>query len=250
MARRIRAREALRPLESGMSRNAIARSQGMSKHGVQAVSEAAEAAGTGRAEAEGMPDAEACAALFPEKVRDRDVCPNPDWERAHRELARVGVTLKRLHEECRDGRRSKGEPFMSYDRFRECYRGFTVRKQVVSRVGHRAGRILEVDWAGPTMSLVDPATGEVSKVFLLVARLPLGRLSHVEPTLDMRGDTWLRCHVHAFAHMGGSTPRMVPDDLRTGAGARPREGEVEPSEAYREMAAHYGSAVMPARVAC
>ena len=249
MARRIRAREALRLLGSGMSRNAIARSQGMSRHGVQAVPEAAEAAGTGRAEAEGMPDAGACAALFPEKVRDRDVCPDPDWGRVHRELARVGVTLKRLHEECRDGQRSKGEPFMSCDRFRERYRGFTVRRRVVSRVGHRAGGILEVDWAGPTMSLVDPATGEVSKAFPFVACLPLGRPSHVEPTLDMRGGAWLRCRVHAFAHTGGSTPRMAPDSLGAGAGARPREGEVEPSEACREMAAHYGSAAMPARVA-
>ena len=58
MARKIRAREVLRLLESGMSRNAIARSQGMSKHSVQAVSEAAEAAGIGWAEAEGMSDAE------------------------------------------------------------------------------------------------------------------------------------------------------------------------------------------------
>ena len=249
MARKIRAREVLRLLESGMSRNAIARSQGMSKHSVQAVSEAAEAAGIGWAEAEGMSDAEVYAALFPEKVRDRDVYPDPDWERVHRELARVGVTLKRLHEEYRDEQRSKGEPFMSYDRFCKRYREFTVRRQVVSRVGHRAGRILEVDWAGPTMSLVDPAAGEVSKVFPLVACLPLGRLSHVEPTLDMREDAWLRCHVRALAHMGGSTPRMVPDNLGTGAGAHPREGEVELNEAYREMAAHYGSAVMPARVA-
>ena len=164
MAREIKAREVLRLLESGMSRNAIARSQGMSKHGVQAVSEAAEAAGIGWAEAKGMSDAEACAALFPEKVRDRDVYPE------------VGVTLKRLHEEYRDEQRSKGEPFMSYDRFCKRYREFTVRKQVVSRVGHRAGRILEVDWAGPTMSLVGPAAGEVSKVFLFVACLPFSRL--------------------------------------------------------------------------
>ena len=209
MARKIRAREVLRLLESGMARNAIARSRGMSKHSVQAVSEAAEAAGIGWAVAEGMSDAEACAALFPEKVRDRDVYPDPDWERVHRELARVGVTLKRLHEEYRDEQRSKGEPFMSYDRFCKRYREFTVRKQVVSRVGHRAGRILEVDWAGPAMSLVDPATGEVSKVFLFVACLPFSRLSYVEPTLDMREDTWLRCHVHAFAYMGGSTPCIV-----------------------------------------
>ena len=119
----------------------------MSKHSVQAVSEAAEAAGIGWAEAQGMSDAEACAALFPEKVRDRDVCPDPDWERVYRELARVGVTLKRLHGECRDGQRSKGGPFMPCDRFCKRCRGFTVRKQVVGRVGHRAGGILEVDRA-------------------------------------------------------------------------------------------------------
>lgn len=58
MARKIRAREVLRLLESGMSRNATARSQGMSGHSVQAVSEAAEAAGIGWAGAEGMLDAE------------------------------------------------------------------------------------------------------------------------------------------------------------------------------------------------
>lgn len=249
MARKIRAREVLRLLESGMSRNAIARSQGMSKHSVQAVSEAAEAAGIGWAEAEGMSDAEVYAALFPEKVRDRDVYPDPDWERVHRELARVGVTLKRLHEEYRDEQRSKGEPFMSYDRFCKRYREFTVRRQVVSRVGHRAGRMLEVDWAGPTMALVDPATGEVSKVFLFVACLPFSRLSYVEPTLDMRQDTWLRCHVHAFAYIGGSTPRIVPVNLKAGVTRHPKEGEVELNGAYREMAAHYGSAVMPARVA-
>lgn len=231
MARKIRAREVLRLLGSGMSRNAIARSQGMSRHGAQAVSEAAEAAGIGWAEAEGMPDAEACAALFPEKVRDRDVCPDPDRERAHRELARVGVTLKRLREEYRDALPERGEPFMSYDRLRERCRGFAARRRVVSRVGHGAGRILEVDRAGPAMSLVDPATGEVSKAFLFVACLPLGRLSYVEPTLDMREDAWLRCHVHAFAHTGGSTPRMVPDNLRTGAGptrARARSSRAGP----------------------
>ena len=151
MARKIRAREVLRLLESGMSRNQIARTQAASKHSVQAVAEAAAAAGIGWAEAEGVSDAEVYSALFPEKVRDRDVYPDPDWERVHRELARVGVTLKRLHEEYRDGQRSKGDPFMSYDRFCKRYREFTVRRQVAGRVGHKAGRILEVDWAGPTV---------------------------------------------------------------------------------------------------
>ena len=227
----------------------IARTQPVSKTSVIDTFHAADERGVAWEDVEGMPDAEAYALLFPERAHEGPVYRDPDWDRVHRELARVGVTLKRLHEEYRDDARSKGEPFMSYDRFCKRYREFTVRKQVVSRVGHKAGRILEVDWAGPTMRLVDPATGEVSKVYLFVACLPFSRMSYVEPTLDMKQDTWLRCHVHAFAYLGGSTPCIVPDNLKAGVESHPREGEVVLNGAYREMAAHYGSAVMPARVA-
>ena len=249
MARRIPVREMLRLRASGLSATAIARAQPVSKTSVVDTFHAADEKGVAWEDVEGMSDAEAYALLFPGRAHDGPVYADPDWDRVHRELARVGVTLRRLHEEYRDGQRSKGGPFMSYDRFCRRCREFTVRRQVVSRVGHKAGRILEVDWAGPTMALVDPATGEVSKVSLFVACLPLGRLTYVEPTLDMRQDTWLRCHVRAFAYMGGSTPCIVPDNLKAGVTRRPREGEVELNEAYREMAAHYGSAVMPARIA-
>lgn len=248
MARKIRAREVLRLLEAGMSRNEIARTQRMSKHSVQAVAEASAESGIGWAEAEAMSDAEAYSALFPDKVRDKKVYADPDWEHVHRELAREGVTLKRLHAEYRDEASSRGEPSMSYDRFCKRYREFTVRRQVTSRVGHKAGRVMEVDWAGPTMAVVDPATGEVSKVYLFVACLPFSRMSYVEPTLDMKQGSWLRCHVHAFEFFGGSTPCIVPDNLKTGVRRHPREGEVELNESYRDMAAHYGAAVMPARV--
>ena len=248
MARRTKAREILRLLETGMPRSAIARALSVSKHSVQAVAEAADERGIGWAEAEAMGDAETYEALFPEKVRDRDVYADPDWERVHRELAREGVTLKRLHAEYRDSLLAKGEPAMSYDRFCKRYRGFTVRKQVVSRVGHKAGRVMEVDWAGPTMAVVDPATGEVSKAYLFVACLPFSRMSWVEPTLDMKQDTWLRCHVHAFGYFGGAAPCIVPDNAKVAVTSHPREGEVVVNDAYREMAAHYGAAVMPARV--
>ena len=249
MARRMPVRTILRLRASGLSATAIARTQSVSKTSAVDAFRAADEKGVAWEDVERMTDAEAYALLFPERVHDGPVYQDPDWEHVHRELARVGVTLKRLHAEYRDEARAKGEPFMSYDRFCKRYREFTVRKQVVSRVGHKAGRILEVDWAGPTMALVDPATGEVSRVYLFVACLPFSRLSYVEPTLDMKQDTWLRCHVHAFAYMGGSTPCIVPDNLKAGVTRHPREGEVELNAAYREMAAHYGSAVMPARIA-
>ena len=248
MARKIPVRAILRLRASGLSGNAMTRALGVSKTSVTDTLRAAGEKGVSWEDAEGTSDAEAYALLFPERVHEGPVYADPDWEHVHRELAREGVTLKRLHAEYRDALLAKGEPAISYDRFCKRYRGFTVSRQVVSRVGHKAGRIMEVDWAGPTMALVDPATGEVSRVHLFVACLPFSRLSYVEPTLDMKEDTWLRCHAHAFAYFGGSTPCVVPDNLKTGVKRHPREGEVEPNDAYREMAAHYGSAVMPARV--
>lgn len=107
---------------------------------------------------------------------------------------------------------------------------------------------MEAGWAGPTMAVVDPATGEVSKACLFAARLPFSRMSWVEPTLDMKQDTWPRCRVHAFGYFGGAAPCIVPDNLKAGVKRHPREGEVVIDDAYREMAAHYGAAVMPARV--
>lgn len=249
MARRIRAREVLRLRSvNGLSQNAIARTAHVSKHSVQDVLEAARERGVSWEDVEGMSEEAAYALLFPGRGDAGPVHADPDWARVHRELARTGVTLKLLHAEYADGCAEAGAPSMSYDRFCKRYRQYTVSRNVVSRVGHKAGRNMEVDWSGPTMRLVDPATGEVRKVYLFVACLPFSRYSYVEPTLDMKQDTWLLCHVHAFSFLGGATPCIVPDNLRTGVTAHPRAGEPVLNAAYEELAAHYGSAVIPARV--
>lgn len=217
MARRIRAREVLRLRSvNGLSQNAIARTAHVSKHSVQDVLEAARERGVSWEDVEGMSEEAAYALLFPGRGDAGPVHADPDWARVHRELARTGVTLKLLHAEYADGCAEAGAPSMSYDRFCKRYRQYTVSRNVVSRVGHKAGRNMEVDWSGPTMRLVDPATGEVRKVYLFVACLPFSRYSYVEPTLDMKQDTWLLCHVHAFSFLGGATPCIVPDNLRTG----------------------------------
>ena len=229
MARRIRAREVLRLRSvNGLSQNAIARTAHVSKHSVQDVLEAARERGVSWEDVEGMSEEAAYALLFPGRGDAGPVHADPDWARVHRELARTGVTLKLLHAEYADGCAEAGAPSMSYDRFCKRYRQYTVSRNVVSRVGHKAGRNMEVDWSGPTMRLVDPATGEVRKVYLFVACLPFSRYSYVEPTLDMKQDTWLLCHVHAFSFLGGATPCIVPDNLRTGVTAHPRAGELRP----------------------
>jgi hypothetical protein len=99
------------------------------------------------------------------------------------------------------------------------------------------------------MQLVDATTGEVSKVFLFVACLPFSRYAFVHASLDMKQDSWLRAHVAMFAFFGGTVPRIVPDNLKTGVISHPREGEVVLNDAYRHLAAHYSAAVLPGRVA-
>jgi len=249
MARKIGARLILQQLAAGTSRNAIARSLGVSKHSIQAVAEAAEREKVSWQDAEGMEEGELYSRLFPEKADAAEcVYPDSDWDAIHRELRKTGVTLRLLHGEYAGALKAEGRPWMSYDRFCKRYAEYAGRRNVVSRVGHKAGRMLEVDWAGPTMQLVDPMSGEVSKACLFVVALPFGRYSYVEPTLDMKQDAWLRCHVHAFAFFGGCTPIIVPDSLLTGVRKHPEEGEAVLNEAYRELAAHYGAAVLSARV--
>ncbi|AXE38842.1 hypothetical protein JS278_01679 [Acidipropionibacterium virtanenii] len=98
------------------------------------------------------------------------------------------------------------------------------------------------------MELIDPVSGEVATVYLFVACLPFSRYAFVEPTLDMRQDTWLRAHVAMFEFFGGSVPRIVCDNLKTGVISHPRDGEIVLNDSYRELATHYSAAVLPGRV--
>jgi transposase len=248
MVRKIKAKLVLQLRNQGLSGRAISSTQGMSRHSIQAVLDAADRAGLSWDDVAEMSEGEVYSALFPGRGVRESVFVQPDWPRVHRELARVGVTLKLLHQEYVDASGRAGQAVMSYDRFCRLYGDYATVTGASSRVGHKAGRSIEVDWSGPTMQLLDPTTGEISKVYLFVACLPFSRYAFVEACLDMRQESWLRAHSAMFAFFGGTVPRLVPDNLKTGVIAHPREGEVVLNDAYREMAAHYSAAVLPGRV--
>lgn len=247
MVRRIKVRLVLQLRAEGMTGRAIAEAHGMSRKSVLEVFAAADAAGLRWEDLAGLDDAAVYARVFPGRGVHEPVFVLPDWERVHAELARVGVTLKLLHAEYLGVCERQGGAAMSYDRF--C-KGYAHHVDVVgagSRVLHKAGATVEVDWSGKTMQLVDPA-GVTTTVFLFVGCLPFSRYAFVEATLDMRQEAWLRAHVNMFEFFGGTVPRIVPDNLKTGVIRHPREGEVVLNEAYRELAAHYSAAVLPGRV--
>jgi transposase len=58
---------------------------------------------------------------------------------------------------------------------------------------------------------------------------------------------WLDCHVQMYGFYQGVSALSIPDNLRAGVSSADRyEAELNPS--YRELAEHYGTCVIPARV--
>lgn len=246
MANKIRAKLILRLRAAGHSRNSIAKSQRMAKKSGCEVFDAADELGVAFSDVADKDDAEVYAMLFPGRHSKESVFAEPDWEYVHKELGKVGVTLDLLHDEYAEQCAKDGGVPMSYTTFWRRYGDYIARNSVTSHIERKAGRSVEVDWSGPTMSLVVPATGEVVKVYLFVASLSYSRYDYVEPTLDMKQDTWLLCHAHMFDFFGAVVPRIIPDNLKQGIVKNTVE-ELVVNDQYRRMAEYYGCAIVPAR---
>ena len=102
--------------------------------------QAADAAGVVWDETADSSDREVYARLFPGRSEHQSVFAQPDWDQVHREMARVGVTLKLLHGEYADSCAATGEPMMGYDRFCRTYQRHVLVTGVASRVGYKAGQ--------------------------------------------------------------------------------------------------------------
>ena len=224
MVRKIQAKLVLRLHAQGLSGRAIARSQGMSRRSVSDVLDAARAVGVGWDDVAGKTDGEVYALLFPGRGERESVYEQPDWARVHRELARVGRDVEDPARRIRGRMPTDRETPYGLRPVLQAVRRIRAEVGLTSRVEHKAGRTIEVDWAGKTLRIVDPVTGDSSTAYLFVAVLPFSRYAFVEPTLDMAQNSWLRAHVAMYEWFGGSTPRLVCDNLKTGVIAHPREG--------------------------
>lgn len=250
MARKIRAKLIMELREQGLSRRMIAKTRRMSMESVCEVFDIAAERNIGWGDVREMADDEVYRLFYPERHVRESAFEEPDWEYVHKEMARVGVNLRLLHDEYRERCRRTGKVAMGYTKFCGDYGGWTVANSLTKRIEHKAGQSCEVDWSGPTLGrgLVDPITGEVSKVYLFVGVLPFSQKAYFEPTLDMRERTWLRCHVHMYEFWGGVPERTVCDNLKTGVTKHPREGEIVLNDAYEALGEHYMTAIMPAQV--
>ena len=134
-----------------------------------------------------------------------------------------------------------------YTQFCEKYRQWARVTKATMRIQHKPGDAMQVDWAGNTLDIHDPVTGEMTKAYLFVAVLPCSCFAYVEVCGDMKLDTWLLCHVHAYNYFGGVARLLIPDNLKTGVTQNTRY-ETVLNRSYQELAEHYDTAIVPARV--
>jgi transposase len=90
-------------------------------------------------------------------------------EDIHRDLKKKGVTLSLLWYEYRQAHPDGYQ----YSQFCHIYRSWAGKLDVCLRQTYKAGEKLFVDYAGQTMPVTDPVTGENRDAYLFVATLEL-----------------------------------------------------------------------------
>jgi transposase len=239
-------KEVLRLDSLGLKQQQIALSCAVSQSTVSEYLKAAAAAGIHWPAVADWDDRRLQESLYPGRpvTPPRRQCPQPDFAAIHQELqTHKHVTLQLLWEEYRQ----EHPEGYHYSRFCDLYRRWRKRQEVVLRQTHRAGEKLFVDWAGDTVPIYDPQTGEVLRTAsVFVAVMGASSYAYAESTGTQTLPDWIGAHIRAFEFLGGVPEIVVPDNPKTGV-TKVCRYEPDLNRTYQAMAAHYGVAVIPAR---
>ena len=239
-------REILRLSGQGISQRGIAASCDCSRNTVAKVLKKAQELGVGWPIKDGITNGELHQLLFAETPMP-PLRKRPDYEHVHREMAKSGVTLSLLwNEYCEECHRAGELPLM-YTQFCLYYRVFAQKTKATMHIDRKPGDQMEVDWAGQTTHIIDTDTGEEIPAYVFVAVLSSSQYAYVEAFLSQNQECWIAAHVNSYKFFGGVTRMLVPDNLKTGVQKASWYNPVI-NRSYQEMAEHYGTAIMPARV--
>jgi transposase len=90
-------------------------------------------------------------------------------------------------------------------------------------------------------------TGEIIPAYVFVAALSYSQYAYVEAFLSQDQENWITAHTNMYRFYDGATRILVPDNLKTGV---EKSSWFTPivNRTYHEMAEHFDTAVIPARV--
>lgn len=169
-----------------------------------------------------------------------------DLEYYVRELERRHVTMYLLWEEYRQ----KHPDGYGYTQF--CYHLNQHKASADPEVSlpksnfREGGNELFIDFAGDTMSYVDPDTGEEVKCQIFVACLPASDYGYAMAVPSQKVEDFLHALSSCLRHIGGVPRILVTDNLKSSV-ARPDRYMPELNVIMEDFANHYGCVTIPAR---
>ena len=105
--------------------------------------------------------------FYPGRLKANNPRTEPDYSYIHKELAKSGVNLSLLWSEyCQACYSSERTPYM-YSQFCDKYRHWARITKATMRIKHKPGDVIQVDWAGNTIPIYDPVTGDIAEAYLL-----------------------------------------------------------------------------------
>jgi len=208
-----RIREVLRLRHQGLTERVIARMIGVSNGVVHGYLRRARLTGLTWPLPEGMDDEGLELLLFPAPIAasqsDRRVVP--DWIYVEKELRRRSVTRLLLWEEYR----AANPDGFGYTWFCTTFEAWKKRARPTMRQTHMGGEKVFVDFAGDTIDIFDPITGEAHAMKLFVAAMGASNYTYAEACPSESLPDWIGMHTNLFRFLGG-VPKFVVCDYVSG----------------------------------
>lgn len=228
-----RIREVLRFKQQGLTERVIARMLGVSNGVVHGYLRRARLAGLTWPLPEGMDDEGLELLLFPAPTAalQSDRRPAPDWIYVEKELRRRSVTRLLLWEEYR----AANPDGFGYTWFCTTFEAWKKRARPTMRQTHVGGEKVFVDFAGDTIDIFDPITGEARAMKLFVAAMGASNYTYAEACSSESLPDWIGMHINLFRFLGGVPKFVVCDNLKA-AVTNPDRYDPGLNRTYAEMA--------------
>lgn len=172
----------------------------------------------------------------------------PNYAYIRGELLKNGVSKKLLWAEYMEECRLSGETPLMYSQFCRYLQEDEQKRRATMHISRKPGEQVEVDWAGDPAKIIDPDTGEVIDAYLFVSVMTYSQYAYVEAFINEKQRAWITAHVHMYNYFGGVTKILVPDNCKTAVVHTKDWYTPKLNATYHEMAEHYGTAIIPARV--
>lgn len=159
-----------------------------------------------------------------------------------RELKKTGVTKQLMWEDYH----SKHPEGLKISQFCEHYLRWSKKVNPVMHMNHKAGDKMFVDYAGKTLQLVDPNTGQITEVEFFVAILGASQYTYAEASMTQKKEEFIVSVENALHYFKGVPQAIVPDNLKS---AVTKSNRYEPTlnETFLDFADHYETTILPAR---